>query len=60
MRETPSMNSTAAKLVAGAVAAVCVALIPYTPDAFDVWLGGAAAVATTLVNFFGGPSVTRS
>jgi hypothetical protein len=54
------MNSTAAKLVAGAVAAVCVALIPYTPDSFDVYLGGLAAVATALVNFFGGSNAQRS
>jgi hypothetical protein len=48
-------NSTTAKVIAGAIAAVCVTLIPFTPDNVDPVLGAIAAVTTALVNFFGGP-----
>ncbi len=54
------MNSNLARVVAGAVAAVCVALIPFTPDSIDPVLGALAAVSTALVNFFKGPDVTQS
>jgi len=47
-------DSKRAKLVAGSIAVACIAAIPFTPDFIDAWLGGLAAIATALVNYWTG------